>query len=66
MALVEALGDGLIDVIVSDHDPQDVETKRLPFAEAAAGAIGVETMLSASLAARRRRAISACRVSSGR
>jgi dihydroorotase len=49
MALVEALKAGLIDVICSDHDPQDVETKRLPFAEAAAGAVGVETMLSASL-----------------
>ncbi len=49
MALVEALNEGVIDVICSDHDPQDVETKRLPFAEAAAGAIGVETMLSASL-----------------
>jgi dihydroorotase len=49
IALVEALGDGLVDVIASDHDPQDVETKRLPFSEAAAGAIGVETMLSASL-----------------
>ena len=49
MALVEALSAGLIDVVCSDHDPQDVETKRLPFAEAAAGAIGVETMLSASL-----------------
>jgi dihydroorotase len=49
VALVEALGAGLIDIICSDHDPQDVETKRLPFAEAAAGAIGVETMLSASL-----------------
>jgi dihydroorotase len=49
MALVEALSAGLIDVICSDHDPQDVETKRLPFAEAAAGAIGLETMLSASL-----------------
>ena len=49
LALVEALNEGLIDVIVSDHDPQDVETKRLPFAEAAAGAIGLETMLSASL-----------------
>ena len=49
LALVEALSDGLIDVICSDHDPQDVETKRLPFAEAAAGAIGLETMLSASL-----------------
>jgi dihydroorotase len=48
-ALVEALGEGLVDVICSDHDPQDVETKRLPFAEAAPGAIGVETMLSASL-----------------
>jgi dihydroorotase len=49
LALVDALSAGLIDVICSDHDPQDVETKRLPFAEAAAGAIGVETMLSASL-----------------
>ena len=49
MALVEALGAGLIDVVCSDHDPQDVDTKRLPFAEASAGAIGVETMLSASL-----------------
>jgi dihydroorotase len=49
LALVQGLADGLIDVIVSDHDPQDVETKRLPFAEAAAGAIGVETMLSAGL-----------------
>ena len=49
LGLVEALAAGLIDVICSDHDPQDVDTKRLPFAEAAAGAIGVETMLSASL-----------------
>ena len=48
-ALVDALAEGLIDVVCSDHDPQDVETKRLPFAEAAAGAIGLETMLSASL-----------------
>ncbi len=48
-ALVEALAAGLIDVIVSDHNPQDVETKRLPFAEAEAGAIGLETMLSAGL-----------------
>ena len=47
--LVEALAEGLIDVVVSDHDPQDVEMKRLPFAEASAGAIGVETMLSAGL-----------------
>jgi dihydroorotase len=49
LALVEALAAGLIDVICSDHDPQDVDTKRLPFAEAEAGAIGIETMLSASL-----------------
>lgn len=48
-ALVEALGSGLIDTVVSDHDPQDVETKRLPFAEAAPGAIGIETMLAAGL-----------------
>ncbi len=48
-ALVRALAEGLIDVIVSDHDPQDVETKRLPFAEAEYGAIGVETMLAAGL-----------------
>jgi len=48
-ALVAALGEGLIDVAMSDHNPQDVETKRLPFAEAAAGAIGLETMLTAGL-----------------
>jgi dihydroorotase len=48
-ALVAALRDGLIDVVVSDHNPQDVEVKRLPFAEAAAGAIGLETMLAAAL-----------------
>jgi dihydroorotase len=48
-ALVVALGAGLIDVLMSDHNPQDVETKRLPFAEAAAGAIGLETMLAAGL-----------------
>jgi len=49
VALVEAVASGLIDVIMSDHNPQDVETKRLPFAEAAPGAIGLETMLSAGL-----------------
>src|SRR5205085_6745191 len=47
--LVAALGSGLIDVVMSDHNPQDVEVKRLPFAEAAAGAIGIETMLAAGL-----------------
>ncbi len=49
LAMVEALASGLIDVIVSDHNPQDVETKRLPFGEAEFGAIGLETMLSAGL-----------------
>lgn len=49
MALVHALADGLIDVVCSAHDPQDVETKRRPFAEAEDGAIGLETMLAAGL-----------------
>ncbi|MCX8253501.1 Dihydroorotase [Beijerinckiaceae bacterium RH AL1] len=49
LALVEAVASGLIDAIVSDHDPQDVEVKRLPFTEAAPGAIGLETMLPAAL-----------------
>ncbi len=49
LALVEGLADGTIDVIVSDHNPQDVETKRVPFSEAAYGAIGVETILAAGL-----------------
>ncbi len=48
-AMVEALADGTIDIIVSSHDPQDVDTKRLPFADAADGAVGLETLLSAAL-----------------
>lgn len=48
-ALIAAIASGLIDVVMSDHNPQDVEVKRLPFAEAAAGAIGLETMLPAGL-----------------
>ena len=48
-AVIAALNEGVIDVIVSDHNPQDVETKRLPFAEAADGALGIETLLGASL-----------------
>jgi dihydroorotase len=47
--LIEAVASGLVDAVMSDHNPQDVETKRLPFAEAAPGAIGLETMLSAGL-----------------
>ncbi|KQP05968.1 dihydroorotase [Methylobacterium sp. Leaf99] len=49
LALVAALNEGVVDVIVSDHNPQDVETKRLPFAEAADGALGIETLLGAAL-----------------
>ena len=49
LAIVAGLAEGVIDVIVSDHDPQDVETKRQPFAEAADGALGIETMLPAAL-----------------
>ncbi|MGE0231346.1 MAG: dihydroorotase [Flavobacteriaceae bacterium] len=48
-ALIEALRTGVIDAIVSSHDPQDVETKRHPFAEAADGAVGLETLLAAAL-----------------
>jgi dihydroorotase len=47
--LVAALKSGLLDVIMSDHDPQDVDTKRQPFAEAEPGAVGLETMLVAGL-----------------
>jgi dihydroorotase len=49
VALVAALASGLIDVVMSDHNPQDVEGKRLPFAEATPGAVGLETMLVAGL-----------------
>lgn len=49
VAMVEALAKGEIEIIVSSHDPQDVDTKRLPFGEAADGAVGLETMLSAAL-----------------
>ena len=49
VAMVEAVATGLVDAVMSDHDPQDVENKRLPFAEATPGAIGIETMLVAGL-----------------
>ena len=48
-ALVQGIEEGLIDVIVSDHTPEDEESKRLPFAQAATGAIGIETMLPLAL-----------------
>jgi dihydroorotase len=49
MATVEALAAGLIDVIGSFHTPQDEEEKRLPFEEAAPGAVGLETLLPAAM-----------------
>lgn len=48
-AMIEGLKSGAIDTIHSDHDPQDTEVKRQPFAEAADGAVGLETMLPAAL-----------------
>ena len=47
--MVRGIADGDIDIIVSSHDPQDVDVKRQPFAEAADGAIGLETLLAAGL-----------------
>lgn len=49
LAVVAALKDGTIDAIASDHCPQDQDSKRLPFAQAAFGVIGVQTMLAVSL-----------------
>ena len=48
-AMIAGVADGTIDVIVSAHDPQDVDTKRHPFAECADGAVGLETMLAAAM-----------------
>lgn len=45
-ALICGINDGTIDVIVSGHNPQDAEAKRQPFAQAAYGAVGVETLLA--------------------
>ena len=49
LSLVRGLKDETIDVIVSDHKPEDEEQKRLTFARAATGASGIETLLSLSL-----------------
>ena len=49
LSLVEAINDGVIEVIVSDHKPEDEESKRLTFSKAATGAIGIETLLSLAL-----------------
>ena len=49
LSLVEGLKDGIIDVIVSDHKPEDEESKRLTFSQAATGASGIETLLPLAL-----------------
>lgn len=48
-AIVEGLKSGVIDVIASDHSPQDQDSKRLPFAQAAFGGSGLETLLAVSM-----------------
>jgi dihydroorotase len=49
LAAVEAVASGLIDIVSSFHTPADEESKRLPFEEAAAGAVGLETLLPAAM-----------------
>jgi len=48
-SLVKGINEGTIDVIVSDHKPEDEESKRLTFSQAATGATGVETLLPLAL-----------------
>lgn len=48
-AIVDGLADGTIDAIASDHNPQDPDTKRLPFSQASFGVIGLETLLPLTL-----------------
>ena len=49
LAIVEGLKSGVIDAVASDHAPQDEDTKRLPFAQAAFGGVGLETLLPVTL-----------------
>jgi len=49
VAIGEAVASGLIDIICSMHTPQDEESKRLPFEEAASGAVALETLLPAAM-----------------
>ncbi len=49
LAVVQAVADGLIDIICSMHTPQDEESKRLPYEEAASGAVALQTLLPAAL-----------------
>ncbi|MGP1394343.1 MAG: dihydroorotase [Inquilinaceae bacterium] len=48
-AVVDGIADGTIDIIASDHCPQDQDSKRVPFAQAAPGVIGLETLLPLAL-----------------
>ena len=48
-AMLEGVASGIIDAIVSGHDPQAADTKRQPFAQAAFGAVGLETLLPVAL-----------------
>lgn len=49
-AVVEALADGTVDAVASDHQPRDADDKRLPFAQAEAGGAGLATLLAVTLA----------------
>ena len=49
MAMIQAVAEGVIDVIASFHTPADEESKRLPYEEAASGAVGLQTLLPAAL-----------------
>lgn len=50
LAIVAGLADGTIDAIASDHQPRDEDDKRLPFAQASAGGVGLATLLAVTLA----------------
>ncbi len=49
LEIIDAVKSGLIDIVCSMHTPQDEESKRLPFEEAAAGAVALETLLPAAM-----------------
>lgn len=52
-AVIEGIRDGTIDIIASDHRPQDQDSKRLPFVQAEPGIVGLETLLPLTLALHR-------------
>lgn len=58
LAVIEGLRDGTIDIIASDHRPQDQDSKRLPFVQAEPGIVGLETLLPLTLALHREADIS--------